>query len=103
MNKLMLLALTMTFCYAEPGQSEAGEYVENLGFVIQNVEYDGHMWMIVEHNCYGGFEFLHHPDCEKCYLEFEEFNTRLDDMFSCVHHTKGSSTYVVDNAGCVNF
>jgi hypothetical protein len=103
MNKLSILAVAMYFCYVPFSECEATEYIGDLGYEMQNIEYEGHTWISIQRTDCAGFELLHHPDCEKCYLDYEEHQSSFDDLLSCVQVNKGNSTYVVDNAGCVNF
>jgi hypothetical protein len=103
MNKFAMLAVAMYFCYAPYTECEAKEYPHDLGYEVQNIEYDGHTWISVQRYDCWGFELIHHPDCEKCYLDYADHKKLFDDLYVCVQVNKGNSTYVVDNAGCVNF
>lgn len=95
--KKIFLALALFVC--QPIFSSVS--FEDFGYHICNIEYDGHFWIVIQDKNFNHFELLHHPDCEKCYLDEKDFIREFDNFYSCVTLNKKSNTYVVDPSGCV--
>ena len=99
----LILAVALCFCYVECSASNFEDY----GYCVQKIEHDGHTWMCVRMNETGEFKLIHHPDCEKCYIDID--NTfdcvdTLDRELSCVETQtrNGQTTYTVDQYGSVD-